>query len=217
MNWLKQNWVEISLAALILILGILIDIQTNNPPLRIYKSNNAEVLLSASENIINDAISVDLADSQQELTDEQKYQAYIDNQPPITEEQAYQHPLVQFIRTSLQEHLNGGNRGIWEDAITGKWLQDKAQCGLANFDKAYYKSKFIIYSSKSIILGGRVTNIVFIDKPDAIFEAWVYGHPWEDDEYSLRLFCKVGPPDDIQADFTMLMNELIEEGLRYAI
>ncbi|MCX6756564.1 MAG: hypothetical protein NTW35_00185, partial [Candidatus Nomurabacteria bacterium] len=58
------------------------------------------------------------------------------------------------------------------------------KCGLNNFDKSYYKSKFLILSASDNDYGGVQAYIIFVDKPDKIFWAWVYN------ESSLRVFCE---------------------------
>ena len=87
----------------------------------------------------------------------------------------------------------------------------KEGCGLSDADRGYYKSKFILYQVANNDYGGVQAYIVFVDKPDTIFWAWVY-RLGGDGEYSLRGFCKAGPPDELKEEFTKTMKSIIERG-----
>ena len=78
-------------------------------------------------------------------------------------------------------------------------------------DKSYYESKFLLYGAVDNDYGGVQAYIVFIDKPDTIFWAWVY-RLGGDGGYSLRGFCKTGPPDESKKEFTETMKSIIERG-----
>ena len=137
-----------------------------------------------------------------------------DDAPILTEKEIYQDPYIKHLRLALNNYLKGSNEGIEDEAVTAATWQVGEECGLANFDKAYYKSKFFIYSTEAGKYGGRVADIVFVDKPDTLFETLIY--QYGTGEYVLRYFCKNGPPEDQQADFTKLMQGLGKE-LEYSL
>jgi hypothetical protein len=62
----------------------------------------------------------------------------------------------------------------------------ESSAGLDSFDKEYYKSKFAVLSLDNGITGGKLVDILFQDKPDRVFKAWVY--KLGDGNYDLRDF-----------------------------
>ena len=103
-----------------------------------------------------------------------------------------------------------GNIGA-EEVIALEESSKSDKCGLGIVDKSYYESKFLLYGAADNDYGGVQAYIVFIDKPDTIFWAWVY-RLGGDGEYSLRGFCKTGPPDESKKEFTETMKSIIERG-----
>lgn len=87
---------------------------------------------------------------------------------------AYKNPYVLHIRKALNDYLNGINVG------------DDSKSGLANFNKDYYKSKFIVLSINNALFEGKEIQIVFQDRPDKIFSARIYKQT--DDKYDLKTF-----------------------------
>jgi hypothetical protein len=63
---------------------------------------------------------------------------------------------------------------------------DGAPSGLADFDKEYYQSKFAVLAIDNALPGGKDVLIIFQDKPDKIFTAWVY--KLADGKYDFRGF-----------------------------
>ncbi len=88
----------------------------------------------------------------------------------MTEEQlrAYEEglsdPYLLHVREALNGYLDGTND---EDACSA---DDALDC----FGKDYLKSKFVVLQVENSIFGGKVFSIVFQDKPDKLFGAWVY-------------------------------------------
>lgn len=99
---------------------------------------------------------------------------------PLTKEQLnlyyqiYDKPYIKYIRTALDEYLKGDpNNVISAEAKTKKTDADFIY-GLDSFDSSYYKSKFVVYWNEDYVSGGKVSTIIFQDKPDKFFTAWTY-------------------------------------------
>lgn len=99
---------------------------------------------------------------------------------------SYNDPFVIHIRSSFNNYLVGSTNQISENAVKANKSVDSTVSGLDSFDKSYYKSKFIIFAINDSLMGGKVINIVFQDKPDKLFNAWVY--QITDGSYELRGF-----------------------------
>ena len=127
-----------------------------------------------------------------------------------TDEETRNNPYIKHIRTALNGYLDGSNTGA-EEVIALEEAGNSDECGLDIVDKLYYKSKFFLYSVADNDYGGVQAYFVFVDKPDRIFWAWVY-KLGGDGKYSLRGFCKSGPPDELREKFTQTMVSLIERG-----
>lgn len=126
-----------------------------------------------------------------------------------TLKELYNNPYIKHIRTALNGYLDGSNAGAEEVVALG--VDVSSGCGLSDSDKTYYKNKFFVYEAADNDYGGVQAYIVFVDKPDTIFWAWVY-RLGGDGEYSLRGFCKTGPPDELRDKFVETMTTLIEQG-----
>ena len=112
----------------------------------------------------------------------------------FTEEQlesyysSYSNPYVIHIRKALGGYLDGSNVGMDSpESVIEKGEINGTPTGLSSFDKDYYKSKFIVYAINNSIAGGKEIVIIFQDKPDKLFTAWVYKFGGEE-EYDLRGF-----------------------------
>jgi hypothetical protein len=98
----------------------------------------------------------------------------------------YQQPVVLAVRSDLDRYLKnegkdwGGGSGV----IQG--LQKDKSDGLANFDKKYYQSKFFVVEIEPFMGGGETVSLVFQDRPDKMFDVWMY-HLKEGD-YEMRAF-----------------------------
>ena len=89
-------------------------------------------------------------------------------------------PRVVHLRKALNNYYNGNTEGIEDRA-----LDDDGQ-GLAHFQKDYYKSPFVVLAYDQHTFGGRSILIIFREKPDRLFRAWVYQYGGGD--YVLRRF-----------------------------
>jgi hypothetical protein len=74
----------------------------------------------------------------------------------------YTNPDVRYLRTLFNAYLEhiGGHED--EFSYLSKW------------DSEYYRSKFTVCSRDGNIFGGTFITLMFQDKPDKIFIAWVY-------------------------------------------
>jgi hypothetical protein len=102
----------------------------------------------------------------------------------------YQNPNVIYLRKALNAYLANDSEGsgIMEAAATKNNI-DGIVSGLDSFSKDYYKSKFIVFTIDEQGLGGGTNlQIIFQDKPDKIFYAWVYQLDDPDKTYNLRGF-----------------------------
>lgn len=86
----------------------------------------------------------------------------------------YKDPLVKHVRNALNNYLVGSTNGISESAIKADISDNRTVSGLDSFDKSYYESKYIVFAINDGVMGGKVINIVFQDKPDKLFNVWVY-------------------------------------------
>lgn len=108
-----------------------------------------------------------------------------------TEEEIYSSPYIKHIRTAFNGYLDDTNSGVEITALR-RTTDERGKCGLDNFSKDYYQSKFIIINAYDNFMGGVFAYIIFVDKPDTIFEVWIYqlGSWYNDDgEYIIRSFC----------------------------
>jgi hypothetical protein len=119
-----------------------------------------------------------------------------------TQEEIFNSPHIKQIRIALNSYLDGTNTGLEDSAIN--FPDDKIKCGLNNFNKTYYQSKFIVLAASDNDYGGIMANIVFVDKPDIIFGVWVYGISGEQ---RLRTFCEKPITSQDETDYT---NEVIK-------
>jgi len=93
-------------------------------------------------------------------------------------------PEVLFLRKTFDRFAKGDVQGINPIALNG--IQEKHTDGLRHFDAAYFKSKFMLVQIAPFLGGGRVLSVVFVDKPDRMFDCWVF--KTRDSGYDLRAF-----------------------------
>jgi hypothetical protein len=74
----------------------------------------------------------------------------------------YKNADVHYLRKVFDAYLRGA--GVREDE--SKWL--------SQWDKDYYRSKFVVLSREDNPFGGTLITIMFQDRPDKVFVAWVY-------------------------------------------
>jgi hypothetical protein len=126
-----------------------------------------------------------------------------------TDEEIFNSPHIKQIRIALNGYLDGTNTGLEEGALDAT-TSAEMKCGLNNFSKKYYQSKFIVINAIDNDYGGVVAYIAFIDKPDAIFFVWIYGITGEQ---RLRIFCQE-PITNTEEDKDVF-NEIIKTSKYY--
>ncbi len=123
-----------------------------------------------------------------------------------TEEEVYANPFVRHIRTALTGYLDGSNNGVEDGEMSAFDGTTDPLCGIDAFDKAYYKSKFVVLDAGVSDYGGVTADIVFVDKPDIMFWAWVYDLAEDGGgDLVLRAFCNSGPADGMEEEFAKMM------------
>lgn len=96
----------------------------------------------------------------------------------------YKNPYVIYLRKRLntlaQASKHTDSQTVTDDSGSIEGLS------LFRNDVGYYKSKFIVLTINNNLVGGSTIRILFQDKPDRIFSAWVY--KLAGGEYELRGF-----------------------------
>jgi curved DNA-binding protein CbpA len=91
-----------------------------------------------------------------------------ESEHPFTPEQLktyytfYSAPDVQYLRTLFDGYLAGASGHEREFNLLKQWSPD------------YYRSKFIVISRYRAVMGGTEIDVIFQQKPDKVFYAWVY-------------------------------------------
>lgn len=102
--------------------------------------------------------------------------------------ETYKNPFVLHVRKALNGYLDGSNVGMSAPSVVIESEEkDGTKYGLDSFDKDYYRSKFVVYAVNDSLAGGKNVVIIFQDKPDKAFVAWVYKLAGSG-EYDLRGF-----------------------------
>jgi len=101
---------------------------------------------------------------------------------------AYENPYVLATRKALNSYLYGDIDSLDRDIAIEKGEDNNgALTGLDSFDKSYYKSKFVVFAINNSISGGQMISIIFKDKPDKVFLAWIYD-VGNEGNYQMRSF-----------------------------
>lgn len=88
---------------------------------------------------------------------------------------SYGDPFVVHLRKALNGYLVGTNDGMsLPEVVIEKRTDEGSVYGLSSFDKSYYQSKFAIWRIDEALGGGKDITLIFQDKPDKIFHAWIY-------------------------------------------
>lgn len=99
----------------------------------------------------------------------------------------YKNPTVLYLRKAINAFLSNDSSDInISNVAVEKDSRDGIISGLDSFDKEYYRSKFVVLTINKSISGGVDIQILFQDKPDRIFYAWVY--QLADGSFELRGF-----------------------------
>lgn len=126
----------------------------------------------------------------------------INHTKPLAQEIVYDKKIkedafVQYLRVALNNYLSGQYGSTVTPKTTYKCdytgLKNGKQCpdgtfdeigdgyeySLSKTDKSYLQGKFIVLGTDKAVGGGEVITLLFKDKPDKVFFAWVYGYGGE--------------------------------------
>jgi hypothetical protein len=93
-----------------------------------------------------------IPEGEAQFTHEQLEQYYV----------VYKNSAVRYLRSLFDGYVNSSGGTEQERQVLSKW------------DKAYFRSKFIVMSRDLNTFGGTLITILFQDRPDKVFVAWVY-------------------------------------------
>lgn len=93
-----------------------------------------------------------IPDGEAQFTSEQLDQYYL----------VYKNPDVRYLRTAFDSYLSGSEGSEQERHLLSKW------------SKNYFRSKFIVLARVDNTFGGTLITMLFQDRPDKVFVAWVY-------------------------------------------
>lgn len=144
--------------------GIFIeDDQSKNPDLKTVSANDVDISTIAEETFSDEELKAYYA--------------------------SYKNPYVVHLRKVLDVYLVDRYFGMdVPEVVDEKRVDGDTVHGLSAFDRSYYKSKFIVWQIDDHIGGGKDITLIFQDKPDRIFHAWVYRLGNEGKDYDLRDF-----------------------------
>lgn len=112
---------------------------------------------------------------------------------------------IQGIRKALNLYIDNNYKGTVADVVIEG--NGNPGTGLKAFSRDYFKSKYFVYMIKNSVAGGKEMLIIFVDKPDKIFNTWIYNT--SDGNYELRAF---GENTNISKDtIQQLLNNHKEE------
>jgi len=137
-------------------------------------------------------------------TTEENLQRYYD---------VYKEPSVLHLRKALNGYLSGTTEGIeTPEAVISKRINEEGiLSGLDSFDKEYYKSKFIVYDIRKFLGDGDQITVIFQDKPNKMFQAWVYWNEKNPGYYDLRSFWQLPTPDSFMGE--LMENDLLKSAM----
>lgn len=86
----------------------------------------------------------------------------------------YENPSVLAVRSYLDRYLKNDLKDWGAANVAIQGIQKDKTDGLANFDKSYYQSKFFVVEVEPFVGGGQTVSVIFQDKPDKMFDVWMY-------------------------------------------
>ena len=159
--------------------------------------DNFKKKLNTQSNIVNNE-SRDIVENIEKVIyhSNQDLCANIKFTPPLDQEIAYNEEIakdefVQYLRRAINDYLSSNyisyndNTCNFSGLLDDKHCEDVAYDDLAEFID-YLDSKFIVLQIDIAPGGGSSLIILFKNKPDKLFYAWVYGHG--DGYFDLRGF-----------------------------
>ena len=102
--------------------------------------------------LAQDSKTSKIPEGEAKFTSEQLEQYYL----------VYKNPDIRYLRTLFDAYLNKAGGTEEERQLLDKWNKD------------YFRSKFIVLSRDRNTFGGTFITILFQDRADRVFVAWVY-------------------------------------------
>ena len=94
----------------------------------------------------------------------------------------YKNPYVILLRKTLDAYLaNDSSKACIFQGAVEETRMTGIISGLDAFSKDYYKSKFVVATIDDNAENGKDIQIIFQDKPDRIFYAWIGKNPYQED------------------------------------
>ena len=94
----------------------------------------------------------------------------------------YQRPDVRSLRREFHRFAKGDTKHMNPIALNG--ILDGGTNGLTHFEQAYFASPFMVVEIAPFFGGGTIISVVFVDKPDRMFDCWVF--PLRGERFELR-------------------------------
>ena len=135
-----------------LVMNHLVSVNKARCPLQIALFLACAVLLLTHMLPAQDTKTSKIPDGEAQFTAEQLEDYYL----------VYKNPDVRYLRTVFDAYLNNSGGTEEEHQQLQKWNKD------------YFRSKFIVMSRDDSPFGGALITILFQDRADKIFVAWVY-------------------------------------------
>lgn len=114
----------------------------------------------------------------------------------------YKNNNVRYLRSLFNDYLAAGSETInaqnTQSTVNSACDRDGEFAVLNQWDKAYYKSKFVVLAINKGTFGGNTITILFQDKPDKIFDAWIF-------PCGLRSF---GPEDRTEEEMEKIRSDI---------
>lgn len=89
-------------------------------------------------------------------------------------------PYVQYLRTAINGYINSSytTGGEYNGLVDGVHHEDSVSVfgEIERIGEDYLKSKFIVLETDPAPFGGESIVLIFKDKPDQVFYAWVYDY-----------------------------------------
>lgn len=137
--------------------------------------------------------------------------------PPLASEitfnnQIKQDEFIKYLRRSIDDFLSSQyipcvSSSCINGLIDGTHYADSAYSDLGRIDPAYLRSNFIVLSTDIAPGGGESIVLMFKNKPDKMFYAWVYGYNGEI-SFDLRGFSIYEGAPSVKEVQKMFINQL---------
>ncbi|MFH0814586.1 MAG: hypothetical protein V1902_00620 [Candidatus Falkowbacteria bacterium] len=108
-------------------------------------------------------------------------------------------PSVKYIRQGIKNYLNNSGTDTQTEGLPN--------CGFSKFEE-YLSGKYVAFQMELAKYGGEIVRVIFRDKPDHIFEAWIY--ELADGTLDLRSFCSSIMPESEEKAIIKAFGKLLK-------